>query len=138
MTLERGNAFTPVASATMIWPWGWALGAGATTGAISFLLNLGSGAIGSGLTTGIFFFALVGGAVALIGSKGDRRARRWAGQYPWKFAGAPAVAGGVGVALVTLLTGGGLFGGIFAGLGTVALLWIILGLIGTVAGGGNR
>ncbi|WP_017626387.1 hypothetical protein [Nocardiopsis chromatogenes] len=135
MTLERGNAFTPVASATMIWPWGWALGAGAATGAVSFLLNM---SIGSGLTTGIFFFALVGGAVALIGSKGDRRARRWAGQYPWKFAGAPALAGGIGVALVTLLTGGGLIGGVFAGLGTVALLWVILGLIGTVAGGGNR
>ncbi|WP_017539832.1 hypothetical protein [Nocardiopsis halophila] len=137
MTLERGNAFTPVASATMIWPWGWALGAGATTGAISLLLNLGSGAVGSGLTTGIFFFALVGGAVALISGKGDRRARRWAGQYPWKFAGVPALAGGAGIALVTLFTGG-FFPAIFAGLGTVALLWVVLGLIGTVAGGGNR
>ncbi|GAB3494273.1 hypothetical protein [Nocardiopsis coralliicola] len=134
MTLERGNAFTPVASATMLWPWGWATGAGVATGALSLL---GNGlALSSGLTTGIFFFALVGGAVALLSSKGDRRARRWASQYPWKFAGPPALLAGLGVGVVTIFSGG-LFAGIGLGLITAAVLWVILGVIGTVAGGRN-
>ncbi|MFC3999912.1 hypothetical protein ACFOVU_28630 [Nocardiopsis sediminis] len=139
MTLERGNAFTPVASATMIWPWGTALAAGAVTGVASFLLN--SLSLSSGLTTAIFFFSLVGGAVALLGGKGDRRARRYAGQYPWRFAAAPALLGGAGTAVVSyagMLIGGapfaGLFGAAFAGLGAAALIWVILGIIGMVAG----
>ncbi|MDA8370145.1 MAG: hypothetical protein M0026_09770 [Nocardiopsaceae bacterium] len=144
MALERGNAFTPVASATMIWPWGTAMAAGAVTGIGSFLLNLSPsvlGALSSGLTTGIFFFALVGGAVALLGGKGDRRARRYAGQYPWRFAAAPAVVGGAGTAVVSYIgyvfAGAlisGLFGAAFAGLGAAALIWVILGIIGMVAG----
>ncbi|WP_067964433.1 hypothetical protein [Nocardiopsis trehalosi] len=139
MTLERGNAFTPVASATMIWPWGTALAAGAVSGVASFLLTGLS--LSSGLTTAIFFFALVGGGVALLGSKGDRRARRYAGQYPWRFAAAPAAVGGAGTAVVTyagmLLAGApiaGLLAAAWAGLGTAALIWVILGIIGMVAG----
>lgn len=147
MTLERGNAFTPVASATMIWPWGASVAAGAVTGVASLLLNLNSGllsALGSGATTAIFFFALVGGGVALLGSKGDRRARRYAGQYPWRFATAPALLGGAGTALVTFIgaaLGGslisGLFGAVAAGVGVAAVLWVILGIIGMVAGNKN-
>ncbi|MBB6174212.1 hypothetical protein HNR23_004272 [Nocardiopsis mwathae] len=139
MTLERGNAFTPVASATMIWPWGTAVAAGAVTGLGSFLLNT---SLSSGLTTGIFFFALVGGAVALLGSKGDRRARRYAGAYPWRFASAPAMLAGGGVAVVTYLTAvitsGAIIGGLFAAVGTglltAAVVWGILGVIAMVAG----
>ncbi|CAM3655122.1 hypothetical protein GCM10009799_47680 [Nocardiopsis rhodophaea] len=139
MTLERGNAFTPVASATMIWPWGTAAAAGAVTGVGSFLLNT---SLSAGLTTGIFFFALVGGAVALLGSKGDRRARRYAGAYPWRFASAPALLGGGGVAVVTyamaIITSGAsisdLFTAFFVGLSTAAVLWVILGIIAMVAG----
>ncbi|PSK99367.1 hypothetical protein CLV63_10390 [Murinocardiopsis flavida] len=141
MTLERGNAFTPVASATMIWPWGTALVAGGVTGAATFLLNLASFDVSGALTTGIFFFSLVGGAVALLGSKGDRRARRYAGQYPWRFATAPALFGGAGTAAVTLVAvmlGGSFlaapFAAIGAGIGTAAVLWVILGIIGMVAG----
>ncbi|MFW5415489.1 hypothetical protein J0910_02350 [Nocardiopsis sp. CNT-189] len=133
MTLERGNAFTPVASATMMWPWGTALGGGAVGGIAFFLLN--SFSVSSGLAAGVFFFTLIGGAVALLGKKGDRRAKRWAAQYPWKFAGAPALAGALGVAAVALVFGGGLFGAIGSGLLTAAVLWVILGVIGTVAGG---
>ncbi|GAA3738740.1 hypothetical protein [Salinactinospora qingdaonensis] len=133
MTLERGNAFTPVASATMIWPTGIATGAGAVAGALSFLMSLGDLSIAGPLTTAIFFFSLVGGAVALLGKKGDPRARRWAYQYPWRFAGPPAVLAGVGVAVVTLFAGGP-FAAIFAGLSSAAVLWVILGIIGMVAG----
>ncbi|GAA3730038.1 hypothetical protein HDA32_006026 [Spinactinospora alkalitolerans] len=141
MTLERGNAFTPVASATMIWPWGTATAAGAVTGAAHFLLNLSAFPVGGALTTAIFFFSLVGGGVALLGSKGDRRARRYAGQYPWRFAAGPALLGGAGTAVVSyigaVLSGAvisGLFGAAFAGLGVAAVIWVILGIIGMVAG----
>ncbi|GAB3206338.1 hypothetical protein ACQEU5_09055 [Marinactinospora thermotolerans] len=141
MTLERGNAFTPVASATMIWPWGTATAAGAVTGVAHFLLNLSSFPVAGSLTTAIFFFSLVGGGVALLGKKGDRRARRYAGQYPWRFAMAPAALGGAGTAVVSFIAaalGGalvsGLFGAIVAGVGTAAVIWVILGLIGMVAG----
>ncbi|GLU49827.1 hypothetical protein [Nocardiopsis ansamitocini] len=144
MTLERGNAFTPVASATMIWPWGTAMVAGTVTGAAYFLLNLGAFPIGGALTTAIFFFSLVGGGVALMGSKGDRRARRYAGQYPWRFAAAPAMLGGAGTALVSFIMSvlggsliGGLFGALAAGIGTAAVIWVILGIIGMVAGNKN-
>ncbi|TDQ55484.1 hypothetical protein [Actinorugispora endophytica] len=144
MTLERGNAFTPVASATMIWPWGTSVAAGAVAGAASLLLNLGNGPLSmlsSGATTAIFFFAMVGGGVAILGGKGDRRARRYAGQYPWRFAAAPAMVGGAGTALVSFVLSalggsliGGLFGAIAAGIGTAAVIWVILGIMGMVAG----
>ncbi|MFC7326154.1 hypothetical protein [Marinactinospora rubrisoli] len=143
MTLERGNAFTPVASATMIWPWGTATAAGAVLGAVDFLfsLNQGLGAIPSALGTAIIAFALVGGGVALLGKKGDRRARRYAGQYPWRFAMVPAAVGGAGSALLSFIAaalGGsfvlGLFGAIMSGVASAALIWVILGIIGMVAG----
>ncbi|RCV48887.1 hypothetical protein [Marinitenerispora sediminis] len=143
MTLERGNAFTPVASATMIWPWGTATAAGAVLGAVDFLfsLNQGLGAIPDALGTAILAFALVGGGVALLGRKGDRRARRYAGQYPWRFAMVPAALGGAGSALLTFIGGvlggslvGALFGAVLSGVAAAAVIWVILGIIGMVAG----
>ncbi|KIH98997.1 membrane protein [Streptomonospora alba] len=131
MTLERGNSFMPVHAATLMWPTGIATGAGLVAGGLSFLAEPG---ITGPIATAIFFFALVGGGVALLGGKGDRRARRWAGQYPWRFAGGPAVLAGLGTALMTLLGAGGFFGAIFAGLASAAVIWVILGIVGMVAG----
>ncbi|MEY9214272.1 hypothetical protein NI17_020620 [Thermobifida halotolerans] len=136
MTLERGNAFTPVASATLIWPWRSSVVAGGVTGALSLLMSLGEGvfsALGSGFGTAVFFFALVGGAVGLLGGKGDPRARRYAAQYPWRFAAAPALLGGAGVALGGLLSDG-LFLGILGGAASAAVIWVILGIVGMVVG----
>lgn len=146
MALERSNAgMSPaVASATMNWPWGTALVAGAGTGALNFLLNLQPNVLAvlpGALTTGIFFFALVGGAVMFLGKKGDRRARRYAGAHPWAVAAVPAALGGGGAAIISFigfaLTGsiiGGFFGALGTGLGLGALLWVILGVIAMVAG----
>ncbi|MFD0773525.1 hypothetical protein ACFQZ2_06245 [Streptomonospora algeriensis] len=131
MTLERGNSLMPVHAATLMWPTGIATGAGLVAGGLSFLAAPG---ITGPIATAIFFFALVGGGVALLGGKGDRRARRWAGQYPWRFAGGPAVLAGAGTALMTLLGTGGFFGAVFSGLATAAVIWVILGIIGMVAG----
>lgn len=136
MTLERGNAYTPVASATVIWPWGTALAAGAVTGIGSFLLNLGGGAISSGLTTGIFFFALVGGVVGVISKRGDRRGRRYAATYPFRYAAVPAVFGGAATAAVTLFAAG-LGSAIWGGLFAAALLWVLIGVVTMVAGNKN-
>ncbi|KUP95451.1 hypothetical protein [Thermobifida cellulosilytica] len=136
MTLERGNAFTPVASATLIWPWRSSVIAGGVTGAISLLTNLSAGvldALGSGFGTAAFFFALVGGAVGLLGSRGDRRARRYAAQYPWRFAAVPAALGGAGVAVGGLLSGGLLFA-IMGGAASAAVIWVILGIVAMVVG----
>lgn len=152
MTLERGNAFTPVASATMIWPWGTATAAGAVTGVGSFLLNLSPNVLESllsGASTGIFFFALVGGAVALFSSKGDRRARRYASQYPWRTAMPPALLGAAGTgvaAYISAIISGPLLTSILLGWIPAALIgllaggaiWAILGVIGMVAGGRSK
>ncbi|EOR72736.1 hypothetical protein JCM3263A_16350 [Thermobifida fusca] len=136
MTLERGNAFTPVASATLIWPWRSSVVAGGVAGVLALLTSLNEGvlsALGSGIGSAAFFFALVGGAVGALGSKGDRRARRYAAQYPWRFAMVPALIGGAGAAVGTLLSSG-LILGILGGAATAAVLWVILGIITMVAG----
>ncbi|MDA0564651.1 hypothetical protein LG943_09965 [Streptomonospora sp. S1-112] len=133
MTLERGNSLMPVHAATLMWPTGIATGAGAVAGALSFLLALPAVTIAGPIGTAIFWFALVGGGVALLGGKGDRRARRWAGQYPWRFAGGPAVLAGVGITLASLFSMG-FFGAVFAGVASAAVIWVVLGIIGMVAG----
>ncbi|MUL44088.1 hypothetical protein FZ103_23500 [Streptomonospora sp. PA3] len=133
MTLERGNSLMPVHAATLMWPTGIATGAGVVAGGLSFLTALPAVTIAGPVGTAIFFFALVGGGVALLGGKGDRRARRWAGQYPWRFAAGPAALAGLGIA-VTSLFAGGFFGAVFSGLAAAAVIWVILGIIGMVAG----
>ncbi|WP_046469195.1 hypothetical protein [Allosalinactinospora lopnorensis] len=136
MTLERGNPMMPVHAATMMWPTGVATGAGAVAGGLSFLLSLPAITIAGPLGWAIFWFALAGGGVALLGGKGDRRARRWAGQYPWRWASGPAVLAGLGIGVVQLF-GAGILGGIFIGLAAGAVIWVILGLIASVAGNKN-
>jgi hypothetical protein len=129
MTLERGNAFTPVASATMIWPWTTSVLGGAAGGALFFLLNLGTGllpAVMSGLGAAVIFFSLVGGVGGVISKKSDRRGRRYAANYPFRYAAVPAVVGGVGYGILSL----SLFGGLFAALA----IWVTVGLIAMVVG----
>ncbi|GAB3693764.1 hypothetical protein [Nocardiopsis oceani] len=142
MTLERGNAFTPVASATMIWPWGASIVGGSVAGALSFLTNFGMAGIPGAVTTGIFFFALIGGIGGVLSSKGDRRGRRWAANYPFRYATAPALLGGGGAAVMSYIASvvgsfaifSGLFTAAFAGLGVGLVLWVIIGVIAMVAG----
>lgn len=142
MTLERGNAFTPVASAAMIWPWGPSVIGGTVAGALSFLANFGLAGIPAAVTTGIFFFALIGGIGGVLSKKSDRRGRRWAATYPFRYAAAPAVIGGGAAAIVSYIVSvvtsfaifGGLFGGLWTGLGVGLTLWIIIGVVAAVAG----
>ncbi|ADH70677.1 MULTISPECIES: hypothetical protein [Nocardiopsis] len=138
MTLERGNAFTPVASATMIWPWTTSVLGGAAGGALFFLLNLGSGlgAIASGLTAAVVFFSLIGGVGGVMSRKADRRGRRYAATYPFRYAAVPAGIGGAGYALVSIFTGS-IIGGLFGGLFVAAAIWITVGLIAMVVGNKN-
>lgn len=136
MTLERGNAFTPVASATMIWPWTTSVLGGAAGGALFFLLNLGAGALSSGLTAAVVFFALVGGVGGVMSKKADRRGKRYASTYPFRYAAVPAGIGGAGYALVSILTGS-FFGGLFGGLFVAAAIWVTVGLIAMVVGNKN-
>lgn len=133
MTLEHGNSMMPVHAAMMMWPTSAAAGAGVVGGGLSFLLSLPAITIAGPLGWAIFFFALVGGGVALLGSKGDRRARRWAGQYPWRWASGPAALAGLGIGVV-LIFGMGFFSGIAAGVAAGAVIWVILGLIASIAG----
>ncbi|MBB4935582.1 hypothetical protein F4561_006476 [Lipingzhangella halophila] len=132
MTLERGNSMMPVHAAMMMWPTSIATGAAVVGGGLSFLLSLPAITIAGPLGWAIFFFAIAGGGGALLGSKGDRRARRWAGQYPWRWASGPAVLAGLGIGIVSIFGGG--LGGIFVGLGAGAVIWFILGLIASIAG----
>ncbi|RNL83317.1 hypothetical protein [Halostreptopolyspora alba] len=138
MTLERGNSMMPVHAAMMMWPTSVATGAGVVAGGLTFLSALLSGsiAIASPIGWAIFAFAVGGGAAALLGSKGDRRARRWAGKYPWRWASGPAVLAGLGIGVVQIF-GMGFFGGIVAGVATGAVIWVILGLIASIAGNKN-
>src|SRR5690625_5031585 len=130
MTLERGNSMMPVHAAMMMWPTKVAAGAGVVAGGLTFLSSVLSGslAIASPIGWAIFAFAVAGGAAALLGSKGDRRARRWAEQYPWRWASGPAALAGLGIGVVQIF-GVGLFGGIVTGLAAGAVIWGILGLI---------
>src|SRR5699024_12643989 len=98
MTLERGSAFTHVASATMVWPWGLSLTGGAAGGALFFLMNLSSGlgALPTALGAAVIFFALFGGVGGVVSRNGDRRGRRWATSYPFRYAAVPAGVGGAG------------------------------------------
>ncbi|GAA1119017.1 hypothetical protein NE857_00245 [Nocardiopsis exhalans] len=142
MTLERGNAFTPVASAAMIWPWGPSVVGGTVAGALSFLANFGLAGVPVAVTTGIFFFALIGGIGGVISKKSDRRGRRWAATYPFRYAAAPAMIGGGAAAIVSYIVSvvtsfaifSGIFGGLWTGLGVGLTLWVIIGVVAAVAG----
>ncbi|MBE3001821.1 hypothetical protein IDM40_24445 [Nocardiopsis sp. HNM0947] len=133
MTLERGSAFTPVASATMVWPWGLSIMGGAAGGALFFLLNLGTGALASGIGAAVIFFALFGGVGGVVSKKSDRRGRRWAATYPFRYAAVPGVVGGAGYGLLQMITGS-ILGGLFGGLFVAAAIWITVGLIATLVG----
>ncbi|WP_017610958.1 membrane protein [Nocardiopsis xinjiangensis] len=133
MTLERGSAFTPVASATMVWPWALSLMGGAAGGALFFLFNLGAGALASGLGAAVIFFALFGGVGGVVSKKSDRRGRRWAASYPFRYAAVPGVVGGAGYGLVQMLSAS-VLGGLFGGLFVAAAIWITVGLIATLVG----
>jgi len=143
MTLERGNAFTPVASATMIWPWTTSVLGGAAGGALFFLLNLGAGALTSGLTAAVIFFALIGGVGGVMRQKADRRGKRYAATYPFRYATVPAAVGGAGYAIVSYASSilaapiAGLFGALFGGLLVAAAIWVTVGLIAMVVGNKN-
>jgi len=133
MTLERGSAFTPVASATMVWPWGLSLMGGAAGGALFFLFNLGAGALASGLGAAVIFFALFGGVGGVVSKKSDRRGRRWAASYPFRYAAVPGIVGGAGYGLVQMLSAS-VLGGLFGGLLVAAAIWGTVGLIATLVG----
>lgn len=135
MTLERGSAFTPVASATMVWPWGLSLTGGAAGGALFFLMNLSSGlgALPTALGAAVIFFALFGGVGGVVSKNGDRRGRRWATSYPFRYAAVPAVVGGAGYGIISMVTGS-LVGGMFLGLLVAAAIWVTVGLIASVVG----
>lgn len=133
MTLERGSAFTPVASATMVWPWGLSLMGGAAGGALFFLFNLGAGALASGLGAAVIFFALFGGVGGVVSKKSDRRGRRWAASYPFRYAAVPGIVGGAGYGLVQMLSAS-VLGGLFGGLLVAAAIWVTVGLIATLVG----
>lgn len=133
MTLERGSAFTPVASATMVWPWGLSLMGGAAGGALFFLFNLGAGALASGLGAAVIFFALFGGVGGVVSKKSDRRGRRWAASYPFRYAAVPGIVGGAGYGLVQMVSAS-VLGGLFGGLLVAAAIWITVGLIATLVG----
>ncbi len=135
MTLERGNSMMPVHAAMMMWPTSVATGAGVVAGGLSLLANLAGGtlAIASPIGWAIFAFAMAGGAAALLGKKGDRRARRWSGQFPWRWAGGPAILAGLGIGVVQIF-GAGFIPAIFIGLTAGAAIWVILGLIASIVG----
>ena len=133
MTLERGSAFTPVASATMVWPWGLSLMGGAAGGALFFLFNLGAGALASGLGAAVIFFALFGGVGGVVSKKSDRRGRRWAASCPFRYAAVPGIVGGAGYGLVQMLSAS-VLGGLFGGLLVAAAIWGTVGLIATLVG----
>ncbi|PRX99778.1 hypothetical protein [Allonocardiopsis opalescens] len=140
MALERNSKGTSVAAATLLWPWTTSLAAGVIGGAGFALMNLSINifAVGLGsLAAGAFWFALVGGAVAAARKSGDRRALRQVGRNPWGFAMVPALIGGGGVALFNLLMLN-IAGAIFGGLGAAAMIFVVVGVVAAVAGGGKR
>lgn len=80
---------------------------------------------------GVAAFFAVAGAGALVRSR-NSRAVRWARSRPWRFAVLPGAAAAIVVFVLTVLTGSGIAGGIFAALWHGALAYGATGLVGSV------
>jgi hypothetical protein len=118
------------------------LGAAAVTGGVVTVADLGLHLIGGSVgiaafsgsvAAGASVFLAVAAAGALWRARGGRAAR-WARSNPWRFAILPAVTAAVVALVLTTVTGGGFFHGLFvSGLWHGAAVYGVTGAAGAIA-----
>jgi hypothetical protein len=140
----RESSQLAVASTTL-GPWRTAGAVGLVGGAAAVGIDLISlhwslSLLAGPASIGLFLFFLVGGVGSVVATKGgDRRLRRWAAEHPWQTALVPAA----GLAVTNTLTqfflsSSGVFASIWTGLWHAAILGVIIGVVGQVAGSRRR
>jgi hypothetical protein len=124
-------------------PWSAAGVTGAVVAAGDLGLHLIGGSIFSlhalsgSLSLGLVAFLVVAAGGAALSSRGGRAAQ-WARNNPWRFAVVPAVACAAIVFVLSVLLGGGIIGGVFAGLWHGAAAYGLTGLAGSLGGARHR
>jgi hypothetical protein len=133
-----------VASATL-GPWRAAAVTGAVGGAVALgvdviTLHWSTSILSGPVGLALFLFFLVGGAGSVATRRhSDARLRRWAADHPWQVALAPAAGFFVLDILARgFLSSAGFLSSIWTGLWQAALLTVIIGVVGSVAGARRR
>lgn len=119
---------------------GLAAGAVATVADLGLQLlhgHIGLTAVGGSLTLGVSVFFVVLAGAALVRARAGRAAR-WVAAHPWRFAVVPGLSVAVLALLLTIVTGGGALGAIWAAAWHGAAVYGLTGAVGTVAGRGKK
>ena len=120
-------------------PWAAAGVTGAVVTAGDLGLHLISGSIFSlhalsgSLSLGLVAFLVVAAAGVALSKRGGRAAR-WVRNNPWRFAVVPAMACAAIVFVLSVVLGGGIFGGIFSAVWHGAATYGLTGLAGSIGG----
>ncbi|HEX4062810.1 MAG TPA: hypothetical protein VHY58_17470 [Streptosporangiaceae bacterium] len=94
-------------------------------------------ALSGSLSLGLVAFLVVAAAGAAL-SKRSGRTARWVRNNPWRFAVLPGVACAAIVFVLSVVLGGGVFGGIFSALWHGAATYGLTGLAGSIGSTRNR
>jgi hypothetical protein len=118
-------------------PWGAAVVTGGVVAAGDLGLHvigasLGVGALSGSLAMGAVAFFVVAAAGALWRAR-PSRAIRWARSNPWRFAVLPAIACAALVFVLSVVTGGGVLGGVLSGLWHGGAVYGLTGLAGVAS-----
>jgi hypothetical protein len=118
-------------------PWGAAVVTGGVVAAGDLGLHvigasLGVGALSGSLAMGAVAFFVVAAAGALWRAR-PSRAIRWARSNPWRFAVVPAIACAALVFVLSMVTGGGIIGGVLSGLWHGGAVYGLTGLAGVAS-----
>ena len=135
--LSRREEMSVSSAAMSSAPWGAATVTGGVVAAADLGLHVIGGtefhlsSLSGSVSLGAAVFLIVAAAGALWRARSGRAAR-WARANPWRFAVLPGVAA-VAIALVlSVITGGGIVGGIVSGVWHGAAVYGITGAIGAV------
>jgi hypothetical protein len=118
-------------------PWGAAVVTGGVVAAGDLGLHLigaglGVSALSGSLALGAVAFFVVAAAGALWRAR-PSRAIRWARSNPWRFAVLPAVACAVIALVLSVVTGGGMIGGVLSGLWHGGIVYGLTGVAGVAS-----
>jgi len=94
--------------------------------------SFGLGGLSDALSLGVVAFFIVAAAGALWRERSGR-AIRWARANPWRFALVPGVACAAIVFVLSIVLGGGIFGGVLTGIWHGAVAFGVTGAAGTLS-----
>jgi len=120
-------------------PWGPALVTGGAVAAADLGLQLIHGhlslAMMSGSVSAGAAVLIVVAAAGAVWRSRSGRASLWARNNPWRFAVLPALAAAAIALVLTVVTGGGVFHGVFSGLWHGGAVYGLTGAVGTIGKG---